>query len=50
MNILLDTNIFIQFEDYKILDESYTNLFNILSKYQYRLYIHPASLEDMKKR
>lgn len=49
MNILLDTNIFIQFEDYKILDESYTNLFNILSKYQYRLYIHPASLEDIKK-
>lgn len=49
MNILIDTNIFIYFEDYKILDEKYTELFSLLVNYQHNLYIHPASLEDIKK-
>jgi rRNA-processing protein FCF1 len=49
MNILIDTNIFIYFEDFKVLDDSYTNLFNILNKYNHNMFIHPSSLEDISK-
>lgn len=49
MNILIDTNIFIYFEDYKIIDESFTKLYNLCTKYKHNFFIHPASMEDINK-
>lgn len=49
MNILIDTNIFIYFEDFKVLDQSYTDLYQICSKFNHDLFLHPASLEDIAK-
>lgn len=49
MNILIDTNIFIHFEDFKVLDDSYTDLYQICTKFNHALFLHPASLEDIAK-
>ncbi len=49
MNILIDTNIFIYFEDFKVLDDSYTNLYQICTKFNHNFFVHPASLEDISK-
>jgi len=49
MNILIDTNIFIYFEDFRVLDDSYTNLYQICSKFNHDLFLHPASFEDIAK-
>ena len=47
MNILIDTNIFIYFEDYKVIDESFTKLYHICSKFNHAFFIHPASFDDI---
>lgn len=47
MNILIDTNIFIYFEDYKVIDESFTKLYNLCLKFNHKLFIHPASIDDI---
>ena len=33
MNILIDTNIFIYFEDFKIVDESFNKLYKVCDKF-----------------
>lgn len=48
MNILIDTNIFIHLEDHKIIDESFINLYNLCTKFNHTLFIHPASIDDIK--
>ena len=47
MNILIDTNIFIYFEDFKVIDESFTKLYNLCLQYNHSLFIHPASIDDI---
>jgi len=47
MNILIDTNIFIYFEDFKVIDESFTKLYNLCTKFNHNFFIHPASIEDI---
>lgn len=47
MNILIDTNIFIYFEDYKVIDESFTKLYNLCNRFDHKFLIHPASIEDI---
>ncbi len=47
MNILIDTNIFIYFEDYKVIDESFTKLYSLCRKFNHELFIHPSSLDDI---
>lgn len=47
MNILIDTNIFIYFEDYKVIDESFTKLYNLCSKFNHKFFIHPSSIDDI---
>lgn len=47
MNILIDTNIFIYFEDYKVIDESFTKLYNLCTNFDHKFFIHPASIEDI---
>ncbi|MCX6053263.1 MAG: GNAT family N-acetyltransferase [Campylobacterales bacterium] len=47
MNILIDTNIFIYFEDYKVIDESFTKLYNLCSKFNHNFFIHPSSIDDI---
>jgi hypothetical protein len=40
MNILIDTNIFIYFEDFKIVDESFNKLYKVCDKFNHNfLYI-----------
>lgn len=48
MNILIDTNIFIYFEDYKIVDESFTKFYNLCSNFDHKLFVHPYSIKDIK--
>ncbi len=47
MNILIDTNIFIYFEDYKVIDESFTKLYSLCIKFNHKFFIHPASIDDI---
>ncbi len=47
MNILIDTNIFIYFEDYKVIDESFTELYNICVKFNHKFFIHQTSIDDI---
>jgi rRNA-processing protein FCF1 len=48
MNILIDTNIFIYFEDFKIVDESFNKLYKVCDKFNHNFFIHPSSLDDIK--
>lgn len=47
MNILIDTNIFIYFEDYKVIDESFTKFYNLCLTFNHQLFIHPSSIDDI---
>lgn len=48
MNILIDTNILIPLEDTsRILDEQYAKLRELTGRYNHRLFIHPAQLDDI---
>ena len=49
MNILIDTNVFIQFEDYKIIDNSINELHKLSNLYNFNIFIHPASKEDVNQ-
>ena len=49
MRILLDTNIFIYREDYRIISKNLMDLLKILNELTAELLIHPLSLEEIKK-
>ncbi|WP_373072099.1 GNAT family N-acetyltransferase [Sulfurimonas sp.] len=47
MRILIDTNIFIHFEDNKVMDESYSKFLRLCSLYKHQIVVHPYSIEDI---
>ena len=47
MRILIDTNIFIHFEDNKVMDESYSKFLRLCSMYKHQIVVHPYSIEDI---
>lgn len=49
MKVLLDTNIIIHREAAKIVNEDIGVLFNWLDKLKYSKYIHPATIEELKR-
>ncbi len=49
MKVLLDTNIIIHREAAKIINEDIGTLFNWLDKLKYSKYIHPATVEELKR-
>ncbi len=49
MRILIDTNIFIYREDYKVLSLNIQNLVKILYQVKASILIHPGSIEDIKR-
>ena len=48
MNVLLDTNILIYREDYRILEEGIQKLQKLVYEMNIRLFVHPMSIEDIK--
>jgi len=49
MQILIDTNIFIQREDNKIVQDELQELIRILHELGYKIVLHPLSIEEIKK-
>lgn len=49
MRVLLDTNIIINREDNKIIDEDLQILLRIINKLKINIVLHPKSIEDIKK-
>jgi len=49
MRILLDTNIIIGREDYKIIDEDLQILLRIINKLKINIVLHPKCIEDIKR-
>lgn len=49
MKVLLDTNIIIHREAAKIINEDIGTLFNWIDKLKYSKYIHPATVEELKR-
>lgn len=49
MKILLDTNIIIHREASRVINEDIGILFNWIDKLKYQKYVHPATIEEIKK-
>ena len=49
MRILLDTNIIILRESNKVIQEDLQNLMRIIQKLDYKILLHPKSIEDIKR-
>ena len=49
MRILLDTNIIILREDHKVVDDDLQMLFQNIQKLDYKILLHPKSIEDIKR-
>ncbi len=49
MRILLDTNIIILREDYKVIDDDLQLLMKIIQKLDYKILLHPKSIEDINR-
>jgi hypothetical protein len=49
MRILIDTNIFIYREDYRIIPPNLIRLLQILNRLKVEILIHPKSVEEIKK-
>jgi len=49
MRILLDTNIIILREDHKVIDDDLQMLFRNIQKLDYKILLHPKSIEDIKR-
>lgn len=49
MRVLMDTNIFIYREDFKVMPENLQKLLRILNMQKVEILVHPKSLEDIKR-
>ncbi|MFX1296097.1 MAG: hypothetical protein ACFFD2_14765, partial [Promethearchaeota archaeon] len=49
MRILLDTNIIILRENYKVIQEDLQNLMRVIQKLDYKILLHPKSIEDINR-
>ena len=49
MKVLIDTNILMYHEDDSVIQESQSNLFRLFNSIPVSVYIHPASLEDIRR-
>lgn len=48
MRILIDTNIFIYREEYRVVDEDLTELLQLLNEIKSELVVHPLSIEELR--
>lgn len=49
INFLIDTNVFIQLEDNKIISENVKSFSKLYNKHNIRIFLHPLTKEDIKK-
>lgn len=49
MRILIDTNILIHLEDYKVIEEHFSTLYKLAIENKCSVFYHEACLEDIKR-